>query len=147
MRYFIYRYWRLLLVVAGLAVILVVIPRLEVSRSVAEIIFFTEHPFNLSDQAVTESSVQKLLSEVAALSAVKVENEALRAQLNFRQSHTYTTVPAYVISRDPLNENLMTVTVGAADGVAQGQAVIIGDGILIGKVLEVEPQRAVVELL
>lgn len=90
---------------------------------------------------------QKLLSENAQLMTLKNENEQLRKLLDFRTEKKYNLQVVYLISRDPINNNLLVVSAGANQGLAYGQAVVVNNGVMIGKVLSVNPDTAVVRLI
>lgn len=76
------------------------------------------------------------------------ENISLRETLNFLSHAPIATVGADVIGKDiaPLG-NILFINRGERDGVTPGQPVIIGRGILIGKIVRVDEDRATVRLL
>lgn len=90
---------------------------------------------------------QKLLAENAQLMTLKTENEQLRNLLNFKTDKKYNLETAYLISRDPVNSNLLTISAGSNQGLVYGQAVVVNNGIMVGKVLSVNSDSAVVRLV
>ena len=85
--------------------------------------------------------------ELLELREARMENLRLRELLDFRSHAEGTYLVAKVVARDP-NRVLNTVLLdlGAADGVAKRMPVVTADG-LVGRVLEVHPRTAVVQLL
>lgn len=85
--------------------------------------------------------------ELLELREAQMENLRLRELLDFRSKAEGTYLVAKVVARDP-NRVLNTVLLdlGAADGVAKRMPVVTADG-LVGRVLEVHPRTAVVQLL
>lgn len=76
------------------------------------------------------------------------ENELLKEQLHFFASSTYEHIGAEVIGKniEPLGSTLV-LNRGSRDGIQPGQPVIVGKGILIGKIVRVEEKVAIVRLL
>ncbi len=79
---------------------------------------------------------------------LKEENEQLRKQLNFFSRSRYQHTGADVIGRtvDPLSTTV-TINRGARDGVARTNPVIVGDGVLVGTVIEVFDSVSYVRLI
>ena len=75
------------------------------------------------------------------------ENDQLRSLLSFSKRAKTRVAVANIISRDPFVSTLVTVDSGSADGVARNQAVVSGDGILVGRILAVSGESATVRLL
>lgn len=85
--------------------------------------------------------------ELLKLREARMENLRLRTLLDFRAKAEGTYLVARVVARDP-NRVLKTVLLdlGETDGVRKRMPVVTADG-LVGRVLEVHPQTAVVQLL
>jgi len=81
-------------------------------------------------------------------SRLKQENEELRSQLNFLTSIEYKNIGADVIGKniDPVGTSLV-INRGAEDGILLGAPTIVGSGILVGKVVKVQNNSAVVRLI
>ncbi|PWB38956.1 MAG: rod shape-determining protein MreC [Parcubacteria group bacterium] len=98
-------------------------------------------PSNISDE------YQKLLVENVSLRSLAEENKQLKNLLNFRQEHNYNLVLANIISRDSANPSMMLISAGTDHGIEVGQPVVVNQGIMIGRVVEVGPDYAQVRLL
>lgn len=94
-----------------------------------------------------QQDYQKLLVDNAKLQSLKSENEQLRSLLNFRDQNNFNFEVANILSRDPINKNLLLISAGSDRGINFGQAVVVNNGILIGKVSAVNPDSAVVRLV
>jgi rod shape-determining protein MreC len=97
---------------------------------------------------VLQRSLEDLTVENAKLRTLVPENEALKAAMRFRERFRDEAVLARVISGSA-DDALMALVIdrGSEDGVLPDQPVIVGDGIVIGKVLEARRRTAVVLLL
>jgi rod shape-determining protein MreC len=89
-----------------------------------------------------------LLTQVAGLESLRDENATLREALKFTKRSAKAPVMAHVLASEP-DSGLHAILIdkGTDDGLAVDQPVIIGDGILIGKVLKAEKATATVMLL
>lgn len=89
-----------------------------------------------------------LLVQLAQLESVRDENAILRETLKFARRSVKPPIAAHVLADLPATGlHAITIDKGEADGVAVNQAVAVGDGILIGKVIEVKQATATVMLL
>ena len=86
--------------------------------------------------------------DAARLTLLLEENEALRTQLHFVTGTSFAFVGGDVIAKniDALG-NTIIINRGSEDGIAQNNPVIIGDGILIGKITAVSERESTVRLL
>lgn len=84
----------------------------------------------------------------AKVRILEEENALLRDKLNFFSSSTYQYVSADVIGRniDPVDTTLI-INVGNNQGIKVNNSVIIGNGILIGKIGRVMDSTAIVRLI
>lgn len=112
-----------------------------------------DEKFSTPDELL--SAYQKIKSEwlenkidEVELQTLRQDNENLRQQLNFLKTKNYNSIGAEVIGKniDP-TESTLIINRGAVDGIEDGSPVIIGDGILVGKVAKAEKKTAVVRLL
>lgn len=95
-----------------------------------------------------EEDVVALRIENAKLRDLALENEALKTALSFREREKSPMLLARVLSEtDDDVFHGVVLDRGSDDGVATGQAVVVGDGIVIGKVLEVRRRTSSVMLL
>ncbi len=73
------------------------------------------------------------------------ENTALAKELNFLQKREIKAVPASVISRSVSNQaSTVIVNAGSNNQVVKGAAVIVEDGLFVGKVTRVDETQSVV---
>lgn len=103
---------------------------------------------SLSFKAQTPQELLIAETNAANLKLLQDENAELRNQLNFFSSHNFVHIGAEVIGRniEPLGSTLV-VNRGTKDGVKPGNAVIISDGVLIGKVASAVEESSLVRLL
>ena len=94
-----------------------------------------------------QESYKNLLVINSQLKALADENDQLKNLLEFKQAKKFSLVVANILSRDPFNNNILIVDVGSKQGVNKGQAVVINDGIIVGKVIDVTNDAATIRLL
>lgn len=88
------------------------------------------------ENARLAAEVARLRQENAQLRPAAQENAQLRALLAFKREHTYRSVSARVIGRDPSHWfSTILLDRGAADGVQRNDPVVTSDG-LVGHVIE-----------
>lgn len=76
------------------------------------------------------------------------ENNALREKLLFTKRTGRIPLISYVVGKTIDNTgNTLIIDKGARDGVQEESAVIVGDGILVGKIAKVNPRTAIVRLI
>lgn len=82
------------------------------------------------------------------LERVQEENVSLKEQLTFVTKERYSHISTEVIGKniDPLGSTLI-LAAGSTAGIAVGNPVIIGNGVLIGKIYRVEEDMSVVRLI
>lgn len=111
------------------------------------------HTFGFFDpSAVGAKRVVELEAERAALAVdsatlerLRAENEDLRARLHFVARVEWETISADVMSRSVGPQmNRFSLDRGARDGIAVGMPVMVGEGILAGKIVEVSDTSATV---
>ena len=94
-----------------------------------------------------EKKTLELTSEILALQKIKQENEELRAILKFGTETRFTILPSRIIhitNKD--GEQAILLDNGAKDGIVKGNAVVVLNGTIIGKVIEVSDEVARVRL-
>lgn len=90
----------------------------------------------------------QLLAQVAGLREEKRENEILRNQLKLIPQEAFNLEGSWVIGQDPQKSgSWIMIDKGSSSGIEQNMAVIVSDGILVGKVSEVFRNSAKVNLL
>jgi rod shape-determining protein MreC len=76
------------------------------------------------------------------------ENIELKEQLNFVRKSSFKTITANVVGRNvDSTEKAVIINAGIAEGVKEGEPVIVGNGILVGRVTKTEPEISVVRLI
>lgn len=82
------------------------------------------------------------------LELLEKENTELRNQLKFIQKKQLVTSGAEVIGKniDPLG-NTLIINKGTLDGIKLSSAVLVGEGIMVGKIARVENNIAIVRLI
>ena len=111
--------------------------------------------FKKSKQVLTEEdkiTLEQLKQQnQVALTNIKLlneENDELKKELNFFLENDYEHIGAIVLSRtiNPLGTTLM-IDKGSKNGISLDNPVVVGGGILIGRITKVEDDRSVVRLI
>ncbi len=94
---------------------------------------------------------QRLISlavDYVKLRSLEEENKSLTTLVKFVQDSGYDAVPARIIARnpDPLGASIL-LDKGARDGVETGMAVVVGQGIFVGKVTGLQERVCTVTLI
>lgn len=102
-------------------------------------------------QAENEELKEKnseLEQSLRELEIIKAENETLKEYVNLTDKYSeYTTIPAYVISRDIGNySETVVINVGSDDGIEENMTVIADEG-LVGYVISVTESTAKVQTI
>lgn len=109
--------------------------------------------FNNRDEFFTAyqacmTSGQNAAVEQAQITELTNENDELRQELNFQKTSKTTLAPANVIGTGLVDsEQTILIDRGTTDGIAIGQPVIVGNGILVGKVLQTDTDTSIVRLI
>lgn len=98
--------------------------------------------------AATQKLIDDLRAENSKLREHAVENEALKTALGYREKSGLSPLLSRVVSEtdDDVFHGLV-IDRGSDDGIRPGQAVIAGEGLIIGKILSTKPTTATVLLL
>ncbi len=101
-----------------------------------------------TDPAADAAVIDALRAENAKLRALAAENEALKAALGFSERYKDEGILARVVAETDADAlKGVIIDRGADDGIAPGQPVVAGDGVLVGKVFETRARSATVILL
>ena len=99
-----------------------------------------------ADNSRLSREVSELRQRLSQDAEIRIQNEALRRQLNFSSSRTDQLLPASVVAYQPDNfRQFLTIDRGQRDGVKEGMAVV-SEGYVVGKIVEVAPRSAKVFL-
>lgn len=90
---------------------------------------------------------QKLLSEIENLKELESENKKLKELLDYKNSNEYQFVVVDILNRDPINSNILILSAGKKDGIKEGQAAVVNDGVIVGKIVEVDNDSSKLRLL
>ncbi|MBU0540294.1 rod shape-determining protein MreC [Patescibacteria group bacterium] len=95
-----------------------------------------------------EARLASLIVDYVRLRSLEEENRSLQALIKFQNDTGYDNLPARIIaqSTDPKSATVM-IDRGSRDGVETGMAVVIGDGILVGKVTGLRERVATITLI
>lgn len=93
-----------------------------------------------------EENRMALTAENAALQTLEREVAELESLLEFSERTTIDGIAARVLSRSVGGTSTVTVDRGSNEGVAEGMAAVIGDGILYGTVDRVAEHTSVIRL-
>jgi rod shape-determining protein MreC len=101
-----------------------------------------------ADKNALASAVENLRIENAKLRELAVENEALKAALSFAEREQDPALLARVVSETDVDVfHGLIIDRGSEDGVRPGHAVVVGEGIIVGKVFETRRRTSSVLLL
>lgn len=95
-----------------------------------------------------EARLSSLTVDYVRLRALEEENRSLQALTKFLSASGYDQVPARVIARS-IDPRSATVTIdrGSKDGVETGMAVVVEEGIFVGKVTGLRDRISIVTLV
>src|SRR3989339_1109144 len=94
-----------------------------------------------------EKAYADLSVENSRLKELEKENNNLRKLLNLKDKNQYTLAVVNILSRDPVNRNILIVDAGRNQNIEAGQAVVLSDGIIVGKVIEAGIDASKIRLL
>lgn len=95
-----------------------------------------------------QTEVDEYKQKAVQFDTLTEENAELREQLRFFTSSTFSHIGAEVIGKniEPL-ANTIVLSRGEQDGVKAGDAVVVGNGIIVGKILRVENDISIARLI
>lgn len=104
----------------------------------------------LGPHASQENDLLKAIGagEMVERERLQAENEELKKQIGFFDTHPYQHIPATVLTRSitPLSETIL-IDQGSDKGIGEGDAVVVGEGVVIGKIISVSSHSAIARLL
>lgn len=93
--------------------------------------------------ALDNESVEK-----ARIKILEDENKLLKTALDFQERAKFTAVVARVVGKNiEKTDQTIIIDRGAEEGIRADQPVIIGDGILVGKIIKAENGMSIVRLI
>lgn len=110
-------------------------------------VYFNRQDLFKVNQDLREKIVDLSIKNIE-LTTLRQENEFLKAELDFKDSYDYTSLIARIIGRGPdyISTDLI-INQGSLVGVKSGFAVTTAQGVIIGKISEVEDNLAHIRLL
>ena len=94
------------------------------------------------------NQVSVLTSELAALEKADQENRVLREALHFQTQDKARLISAQVIFLDPLDaDKKITINRGKADGVTEGDPVVVSESVLVGTITSAFEHTSQLELI
>jgi rod shape-determining protein MreC len=121
----------------------------EAARSLRQGI---RNPFRVNKIIAENESLKNernaILVEVAGLRAIEEENSSLRELLAFAKRREKPPIVAHVLARSPeAGTHTITIDRGADDGLMVDMPVIVGGGIVVGKIFKLERATSIALLL
>ncbi len=127
--------------VSGLALKFFYSPFFEINQKAQ--VFYDVHQKNKSQ----EEQILRLILENDQLKELGLENQRLRELLGYKTQINSKVIAAEVVNTDPERKtSSVIINVGSQSGVKKNMSVVNLDG-LVGKVIEVFPATALVQLL
>lgn len=104
------------------------------------------------DSSIHINDYQKIVSERnqyavdrAAFESLKLQNETLQKELGFLNQRKLKGVHASIVSRAVSNQNTtFSINVGTEEHIVEGSAVIVGEGIYVGKITHTDRYQSTV---
>ncbi|MBI5076983.1 rod shape-determining protein MreC [Candidatus Falkowbacteria bacterium] len=101
-----------------------------------------------AENKILKDQLSTVISEQARCKLVEEENEFLQKQLKYNKSKKYEIEIAAVIGKSGDSAlNALILDKGEKEGIEIGQPVIVGEGILIGKIFKVNKKNSIALLL
>ena len=89
-----------------------------------------------------------LRSRIAELEGIKKENDIFREELKLAPRGEYNLLPALIIGRESGGySEVVYLNKGKQDGLRENMAILVGKGILVGRVIEVDKHTAKARLV
>ncbi len=89
-----------------------------------------------------------LKARIARLSEIQKENDILRKELSLAPRKKYKIESALVIGRESGSySEIIYINKGSANGLKKGMAILVGKGVLIGKIIETTTNTSKIQLI
>jgi len=110
--------------------------------------FFKDRESFLKAYGECSKNTEELGSAQANIKMLTQENDELKKQLNFIKKQKTPSVLAEVVGKELLStDQTIIINRGSEDGILPDQPAIVGEGILIGKVIKVEKDISIIRLI
>jgi len=101
----------------------------------------------LKENEQLKTQLDDLIRQNALLKDLELENNNLKALLNYFENQNFQYQIGRVIAKDVDRPNTIVINQGSLNGLKIGQPVIVGNGVFIGKIIDVKESLATVLLL
>jgi len=112
-------------------------PLVSLGTWVSDAVFWWREAGDISSEELMDLYAQRddLMIEKAEFERLKVENAYLQEELKFIERTNFSYISARVLSKSISNSvSRLVIDVGSEDGAVLGSAVVVGEGIFIGKI-------------
>ncbi len=110
--------------------------------------FFKDRGTFLKAYEECSKNTGRLAKTEADIKILKIDNDELKKQLYYLKKGEIGSVLAEVVGKELLgNEQTIIINRGAEDGIKVDQPAIVGEGILIGKVIKTEKDISIIRLI
>lgn len=110
--------------------------------------FFKDRESFLKAYGECSKNTEELERIEASIKMLARENDELKKQLNFIKKQKTPSILAEVVGKELLStDQTIIINRGSEDGILLDQPAIVGEGILIGKVIKVEKDISIIRLI
>ncbi|MEW6610819.1 MAG: rod shape-determining protein MreC [Patescibacteria group bacterium] len=101
----------------------------------------------LAERDALRATLQEFYQQVQDAESCRKENEELRTLLAYHPPSRVEAVIAQMVNFANMSRTRITIDKGLRDGIEKGDAVVVGNGILTGRVVNITDDHATVALL
>ncbi|MFA4873145.1 MAG: rod shape-determining protein MreC [Patescibacteria group bacterium] len=109
--------------------------------------WFEDRNAVIQERDALRSTLQGFYQQVQDAESCMQENAELSELLGIHTTYRIEQVAAKIVNYANLSRTRITIDKGLREGVTKGDAVVVGSGIIIGKVVDATNERATVALL
>lgn len=121
--------------------------RFFMNRSFAVQQWFKDHDAVVRERDALRATLQGFYQQVESAQSCMQENAEFRGLLDLHTKYRIEQVTAAIVNYANVSRTRITIDKGVREGVSTGDAVIVGNGIVVGKVVDAIDGRATVALL
>jgi len=120
-----------------------------VSRAINSLYYVTTEGEDADARiAELEAELQNISVDYVELSALREENELLKKQINYLETQDFDVTSAKVLTYiNSPNEKILIINKGEKEGIREGQPVMSGEGLIVGRISKVQNRIAEVRLI